>query len=104
MRECRDLEWKAVKTRYTVGIRRKGEGEQSGGNEMVRCVLVEAGKGQKAMECWGGSEMKAGGTWVCVYGCRRYRGMQGSGVRGVCQYRCSVIGRHSSGQEAESTD
>lgn len=37
---------------------------------------MEAGKGQKAMECWGGSEMRAGGTSVCVC-----MGVGGAGVR-----------------------
>lgn len=29
---------------------------------------------------------------------------QDCGAEGVCQYRCSVTGCHSSGQEAESDD
>lgn len=68
---------------------------------VVGCVR----EGQKV-----GSEGKAGGTWVrvwvCVKGCWWYGGVlvQGSGARGVCQYRCSVTGCHNSGQEAESDD
>lgn len=60
------------------------------------------------MRCWVESEMMAGGIYMSVKTCRKYRGIlllgRGWGAKGVCQYRCSVTGCHNSGQEAESND